>query len=72
MVGAGRLHVPVLELDFRVGGEWYTVMRSPDGNEYPAGYTFDQIVPPSASPTAAPCRMVQSGAAIPGHNIPQR
>jgi uncharacterized protein YndB with AHSA1/START domain len=37
---------PVCELDFRVGGHWHNVMRSPDGDEYPADFTFLEIVPP--------------------------
>lgn len=37
---------PVCELDFRVGGRWYHVMRGPDGREYPADSTFLEIVPP--------------------------
>jgi uncharacterized protein YndB with AHSA1/START domain len=36
---------PVLDLDFRVGGEWHVVLRAPDGKEYPAQYTFVEIVP---------------------------
>ena len=31
--------------DFRVGGEWHVVLRAPDGAEYPARYTFIEIVP---------------------------
>ena len=37
---------PVCELDFRVGGRWYHVMRGPDGREFPADSTFMEIVPP--------------------------
>jgi uncharacterized protein YndB with AHSA1/START domain len=37
---------PVCELDFRVGGRWYHVMRGPDGREFPADSTFVEIVPP--------------------------
>ena len=37
---------PVCQLDFRVGGRWYHVMRGPDGQEYPADSTFLEIVPP--------------------------
>jgi uncharacterized protein YndB with AHSA1/START domain len=37
---------PVCELDFRVGGRWYHVMRGPDGREFPADSTFLEIVPP--------------------------
>jgi uncharacterized protein YndB with AHSA1/START domain len=37
---------PICELDFRVGGRWYHVMRGPDGREFPADSTFVEIVPP--------------------------
>jgi uncharacterized protein YndB with AHSA1/START domain len=37
---------PVCELDFRVGGRWYHVMRGPDGRDFPADNTFIEIVPP--------------------------
>jgi uncharacterized protein YndB with AHSA1/START domain len=37
---------PVCELDFRVGGRWYHVMRGPDGQNYPADSTFLEIAPP--------------------------
>lgn len=37
---------PVVELDFRVGGRWYHVMRGPDGRDYPADSEFIEIVPP--------------------------
>lgn len=37
---------PVCELDFRVGGRWRNVMRGPDGREYPAEFTFLEIVEP--------------------------
>lgn len=37
---------PVCELDFRVGGRWYHVMRGPDGRDYPADSEFLEIVPP--------------------------
>jgi uncharacterized protein YndB with AHSA1/START domain len=37
---------PVCELDFRVGGHWHNVMRSPDGDEYPVDVEFIEIVPP--------------------------
>jgi uncharacterized protein YndB with AHSA1/START domain len=36
---------PVCELDFRVGGRWYHVMRGPDGRDYPADSTFLEITP---------------------------
>jgi uncharacterized protein YndB with AHSA1/START domain len=37
---------PVCELDFRVGGHWHNVMRSPEGDEYPVDAEFVEIVPP--------------------------
>lgn len=37
---------PVCELDFRVGGHWHNVMRSPDGKELPVNATFTEIVEP--------------------------
>ncbi len=37
---------PVCQLDFRVGGNWHHVMRSPDGREYPTNSTFLEIEPP--------------------------
>lgn len=37
---------PVCELDFRVGGRWHNVMRSPTGEEYPVDVEFLEIVPP--------------------------
>lgn len=37
---------PVCELDFRVGGHWHNVMRSPDGDEFPVDAEFIEIVPP--------------------------
>jgi uncharacterized protein YndB with AHSA1/START domain len=37
---------PVCELDFRVDGRWYHVMRGPDGRDFPADSTFIEIVPP--------------------------
>lgn len=37
---------PVCELDFRVGGHWYNVMRSSDGRELPVNSQFIEIVPP--------------------------
>ncbi len=37
---------PSVKLDFRVGGEWHTVMRSPDGMEIPTAYEFTEIVKP--------------------------
>jgi uncharacterized protein YndB with AHSA1/START domain len=37
---------PVCEVDARVGGAWHMVMRAPDGNEYPSGGTYREIVEP--------------------------
>ena len=37
---------PVCELDFRVGGHWHDVMRSPEGDEYTVDAEFIEIVPP--------------------------
>jgi uncharacterized protein YndB with AHSA1/START domain len=37
---------PVCELDFRVGGHWHNVMRSPAGDEFPVDAEFIEIVPP--------------------------
>ncbi len=37
---------PVCELDFRVGGRWYHVMRDADGRDYPADSVFLEITPP--------------------------
>lgn len=37
---------PIAKLDFRVGGEWHTVIRSPDGIEIPSARVFTEIVRP--------------------------
>jgi len=37
---------PVVELDFREGGRWHHVMRSPDGRDFPMDSIFVEIVPP--------------------------
>jgi uncharacterized protein YndB with AHSA1/START domain len=37
---------PVVELDFRVGGRWHHVMRSPDGRDFPIDSIFVEIAPP--------------------------
>ena len=37
---------PVCELDFRVGGRWHNVMRTPEGVEYPIDVIFIEIVEP--------------------------
>ncbi len=36
---------PVCELDLRVGGRWYHVMRGPDGREFPADSEFLEVEP---------------------------
>jgi uncharacterized protein YndB with AHSA1/START domain len=36
---------PVCELDARVGGALYIVMRGPDGNDYPMKGIFREVVP---------------------------
>ncbi len=38
------LATPVCEVDFRAGGRLRTVMRAPDGAEYPCGGVFLEIV----------------------------
>ncbi|HEY3812666.1 MAG TPA: SRPBCC domain-containing protein [Caulobacteraceae bacterium] len=37
---------PVCEADARVGGKWRIVMRGPDGNDYPHGGEYLEVVPP--------------------------
>lgn len=37
---------PVVKLDFRVGGEWHTVICSPDGLEIPSAFVFVEILRP--------------------------
>lgn len=37
---------PVVELDFREGGRWHHVMRSPDGRDFPVDSIFIEITPP--------------------------
>lgn len=37
---------PDVRLDFRIGGEWRTVIRSPEGIEIPSAYVFTDIVKP--------------------------
>jgi uncharacterized protein YndB with AHSA1/START domain len=37
---------PVCELDVRVGGAWHIVMRAPNGDEYPGGGVYREVVPP--------------------------
>ena len=44
--GAFGFTNPVCELDFRVGGRWHNVMRTPEGVEYPVDVVFIEIVEP--------------------------
>jgi uncharacterized protein YndB with AHSA1/START domain len=37
---------PVCEVDVRVGGSWRIVMRAPNGDEYPGGGVYKEIVEP--------------------------
>jgi uncharacterized protein YndB with AHSA1/START domain len=37
---------PVCEVDARVGGAWHIVMRDPQGNDYPCGGVYREIVEP--------------------------
>jgi uncharacterized protein YndB with AHSA1/START domain len=37
---------PVCEADARVGGVWRIVMRAPDGNEFPCGGVYREVVKP--------------------------
>jgi uncharacterized protein YndB with AHSA1/START domain len=37
---------PVCEVDARVGGAWRIVMRAPNGEEYPCGGVYREIVEP--------------------------
>lgn len=37
---------PIARLDFRVGGEWHTVIRSPEGVEIPSARIFTEIIRP--------------------------
>jgi uncharacterized protein YndB with AHSA1/START domain len=36
---------PVCRIDARVGGEWHIVMRGPDGNDYPCGGIYKEVIP---------------------------
>jgi len=45
--GPTHFTIPVCEVDLRVGGRLYLVMRAPDGAEHPADAVFEEIVPPS-------------------------
>jgi len=37
---------PVMEMEFREGGRWHHVMRSPDGRDFPIDSIFVEIAPP--------------------------
>jgi uncharacterized protein YndB with AHSA1/START domain len=37
---------PVCEVDARVGGKWRIVMRDPQGNDYPCGGVYREVVEP--------------------------
>ena len=37
---------PVCEVDARVGGKWHIVMRAPDGQEYPCGGVYHEVLEP--------------------------
>jgi uncharacterized protein YndB with AHSA1/START domain len=37
---------PVCDVDLRVGGSWRIVMRAPNGEEYPGGGVYREIVEP--------------------------
>lgn len=37
---------PSVKLDFRVGGEWHTVIRSPEGVEIQSAWVFTEILKP--------------------------
>lgn len=56
--GPHGMTTPVCEVDLRPGGLFRTVMRAPDGTEYPAKGVFIEIVPPE--------RLVFSDAFEPG------
>jgi uncharacterized protein YndB with AHSA1/START domain len=44
--GPYGMSTPVCEMDLRPGGVFRTVMRAPDGTEYPTKGVFLEIVPP--------------------------
>ncbi len=37
---------PVCEVDARAGGKWHIVMRAPDGQEYPCGGVYQEVLEP--------------------------
>jgi uncharacterized protein YndB with AHSA1/START domain len=44
--GPHGMTTPVCEMDLRAGGLFRTVMRAPDGSEYPTQGVFLEVVPP--------------------------
>lgn len=44
--GPGVFTNPVCEVDARVGGKWRIVMRDPQGNDYPCGGEYREVVAP--------------------------
>ena len=44
--GPGVFTNPVCEVDARVGGKWRIVMRDPQGNDYPCGGVYREVVEP--------------------------
>ncbi len=44
--GPGVFTNPVCEVDARVGGKWRIVMRDPQGNDYPCGGEYREVVEP--------------------------
>lgn len=44
--GQGGSTLTVCDIDLRPGGEWRYVEMAADGNEYPFGGTFSEVVPP--------------------------
>jgi uncharacterized protein YndB with AHSA1/START domain len=44
--GPGIFTNPVCEVDARVGGKWRVVMRDPQGNDYPCGGEYREVVAP--------------------------
>jgi uncharacterized protein YndB with AHSA1/START domain len=44
--GPGVFTNPVCEVDARVGGKWHIVMRDPQGNDYPCGGEYREVVAP--------------------------
>ncbi len=44
--GPKMFTIPICEADARVGGAWDIVMRSPDGQEFPCGGVYREIIVP--------------------------